>query len=229
VKISGLSEAPKKAVDIVSFLKTGDSKIDSAVKWLLGKSKKKVLSDGTVTYFFSGTLPRRMVETFVHAKGFWGWVDDSPTDAGMGWERPDEKGSFTFRHGNKKSTWRKVRFMADDYRVPAAKHKGESVEEARKKTFKAAKADVINYLKKEGWKVVDRNYQTGKPMKIPHATSPDGRVRLWFKAQSVYVSEGPYHEFKGARSSWVDIRSMSPAEFVADVEGSARKPVKHYW
>ena len=76
-------------------------------------------------------------------------------------------------------------------------------------TFQAARDAVLDYLKGEGWKVVGG-------LKIPHATSPDGEVRLWFKAQAVYYSKGSPHEFRMARSVHSDIRTMTPEKFVKD-------------
>ena len=126
--------------------------------------------------------------------------------------------------------------MGMDYAAYLVKHKitsfktEEAIEEAKRKTFKASRAAVLDYLKKQHWDLVLMN-RSMKPMKVPHATSPDGRIRLWFKTQAVYVTEAPkgHHELGDARSSWVDIRSMSPAEFIKDIEDSARKPVKSYW
>lgn len=95
--------------------------------------------------------------------------------------------------------------------------------EAARPTFKAAKARLLDYLVKQGWTV-----QTN--LKIPHATNPSGDLRLWFKGQSIHYSIGAdLKNFRSARSTFVDVRAMSPAEFVKDVEASARKPMKTYF
>jgi hypothetical protein len=135
LKKHGAKPAPKvesvleSASDAVSFFQTGHKKVDSAIRWLIGKSKKKVLSDGTVNYFFHGKLPVGMVRSIVRERGVWGWTKDAGSEWGCGWERPDGEGNFAFWHGAKKSTEGKVRFTADDYRVPAAAAKKESLDE----------------------------------------------------------------------------------------------------
>jgi hypothetical protein len=75
------------------------------------------------------------------------------------------------------------------------------------KTFPEARAEMLDGLAKKGWKVKGE-------LKIPHATSPDGDVRLWFKTQAVYFSLGKGHDFKNARtlSYDLDIRKMSPED-----------------
>ena len=81
-------------------------------------------------------------------------------------------------------------------------------------TFKQARYALLTYLREHGWTVSDA-------LKVPHATSPDGRYRLWFKPQAVYYTNaqevGPGrsgHTFGNARSLWVDIRETSPAHVV---------------
>jgi hypothetical protein len=61
------------------------------------------------------------------------------------------------------------------------------------KTYAKAKDDIMAYLDKKGWKVQ-------KGLKVPHATSPDGDLRLWFKGQSIHTSEGNNHSLGSARS-----------------------------
>jgi hypothetical protein len=84
-------------------------------------------------------------------------------------------------------------------------------------TFAAARNAVLDKLQKDGWKLSDRS------LKIPHATSPDGQVRLWFKSQAVYYTFGNAHSMNGARSLHSDLRTMSPEDFVKDAEKFARK------
>lgn len=73
------------------------------------------------------------------------------------------------------------------------------------KTYKQAQAEIVASLVLAGWKV-----NTG--LKVPHATSPDGRSRLWFKAQAIYLSQGSSHTLGDARSIHAgDIRSQSLA------------------
>lgn len=89
-----------------------------------------------------------------------------------------------------------------------------------KRTYPQARADLLNYLATTGWKVQPT-------LKIPHATSPDGEFRLWFKPQAIWFTdlknkEGFYgggkarHDFHDARtlSYDLDIRALTPEQFV---------------
>lgn len=90
------------------------------------------------------------------------------------------------------------------------------VQEAKRPTFQAAKAAVLSYLQREGWDV--------KPhLKVPHATAPDGELRLWFKSQAVYYSWGNKHTLGDARSLHTDIRDVTPEEFVKEADRLGRK------
>lgn len=88
--------------------------------------------------------------------------------------------------------------------------------EAKRPTFQAAKTAVLDYLQKQGWKV-------NPHLKVPHATSPDGELRLWFKAQAIYYSWGDKHTLGDARSLHTDIRDMTPEAFAAEAERLGRK------
>lgn len=76
-------------------------------------------------------------------------------------------------------------------------------------TYAQAQERHMEGLRALGWHVSTRNAVTGAPLKYPHASSPDGNARLWFKAQAVYVSSGDNHDFGKARSLWFDIRKES--------------------
>lgn len=89
--------------------------------------------------------------------------------------------------------------------------------EAAATTFQAARSAILDDLQRRGWKVVSG-------LKIPHATSPHGQLRLWFKAQAVYFTEDLNarsdrngHAFGHARtiSYDLDIRTLTPDEFYA--------------
>ena len=85
------------------------------------------------------------------------------------------------------------------------------------KTYPQAQRDILGNLRANGWDV-------SGPLKIPHATSPNGQLRLWFKPQAVWSTkikpgersqfEGT-HNFKDARtiSYSLDIRTRDPDEF----------------
>ncbi len=90
---------------------------------------------------------------------------------------------------------------------------------AKRPTFKAAKQAVMDHLEKQGWTVK-------RGLKVPHATSPDGDVKLWFKAQAIHHSH-PSAGFGAARSvhfeAMPDIRDMSPEDFVRNAVQFAKK------
>jgi septum formation topological specificity factor MinE len=80
-----------------------------------------------------------------------------------------------------------------------------------KRTFVQARQEIFVDLAKHGW--------PGKPdLKIPWFQSPDGKLRLWFKPQAVWVTtsgSGDHHVFRDARtlSYDLDIRKMNPSLF----------------
>lgn len=57
---------------------------------------------------------------------------------------------------------------------------------AAAKTYDEAKDALMFYLKAHDWKV------SAAGLKIPHATSPDGNVRLWFRPQAIYFTVGEH-------------------------------------
>jgi len=72
------------------------------------------------------------------------------------------------------------------------------------RTFKQAQAEILDVLQGKGWRLSLRS------LKIPHATSPDGWLRLWFKPQAIYYTAGS-HNFGDARSLHEDdIRTQAP-------------------
>ena len=85
------------------------------------------------------------------------------------------------------------------------------------RTFKQAKADIWHKLQLMGWTM------SATTIKVPHATSPSGRTRLWFKPQgihwtrtSAYGTGTHAHALGNARSSHADIRTFDKAEdFIA--------------
>jgi len=84
-------------------------------------------------------------------------------------------------------------------------------------TFQAAKNAVMANPEGQGWRV-------SGALKVPHATSPDGVVRLWFKPQAVWASvdqQGRSHTLGEARSVHSDIRAETPAGFAAGAVQSA--------
>jgi len=87
--------------------------------------------------------------------------------------------------------------------------------EAKRPTFKKARDEILKYLDSKGWDV--KTYGPSGTLKVPHATSRYMDVKLWFKTQAVYV--GSRHDkLNDARSMWVDIRDLTPEQFLHDVE-----------
>lgn len=80
------------------------------------------------------------------------------------------------------------------------------------KTFMEARNRLLDYLESKHWKLSSRT------LKIPYATSPDGKHRLWFKTQAVYLSSGGgRHDFGDARTvsyDTNDLKNMSPEQYV---------------
>lgn len=87
-------------------------------------------------------------------------------------------------------------------------------------TYLEARDDILAALRRAGWQVSPHT------LKTPHATSPNGRLRLWFLPQAVhYTTESRYgttigHARGDARSvSYeLDIRKLTPTEFIAQIE-----------
>jgi hypothetical protein len=90
--------------------------------------------------------------------------------------------------------------------------------------FDDSKKGHLDHLKSKGWDVKTIGPDM-KPMKVPHATSPSGKTRLYFKKQSVHVSQkgwkGAKHDLHNAHSMTDDHRTMNPEQLHAHVE-------KHY-
>lgn len=87
---------------------------------------------------------------------------------------------------------------------------------AQPRTYDSARRDILAVLRDAGWVVKS-------DLKVPHATSPDGELRLWFKAQAVYSTEGRHHEYGDARTFGgygLDIRQYDGPGFLALVERS---------
>lgn len=114
---------------------------------------------------------------------------------------------------------------ADTMRQLGIKPKPSPVKQRIKapKTYAKAQEDIMTGLRKNGWAVVPH-------LKIPHATSPQGDVRLWFKPQAIYMSYGPgLTNFGSARSTWsADYRGTPTEEMVKELERHAASVSKRY-
>ena len=74
-------------------------------------------------------------------------------------------------------------------------------------TFKQAHTRIVTTLRNAGW-------ASSPAWTVPYLTSPDGRVRLWFKAQAIYYSRGNSHSLSGARSLCDDPRGVGADQIV---------------
>lgn len=87
-----------------------------------------------------------------------------------------------------------------------------------RRTFAKAREELFDHLRREGWTVHLRDARTFKPLKVPYAIDPRGEHRLYFKAQVVYLGHaGSGASIQQARSVHVDIRDLSPSEFIEHV------------
>lgn len=86
----------------------------NAINWLISKSEYIVLEDGTVSFFFSGTLSAQMKRQIIQEAAQYrdGGVSSAYSADGetFGW-------SAIF--GARKSTQFSVRFTYNDYTIPA--------------------------------------------------------------------------------------------------------------
>lgn len=84
---------------------------------------------------------------------------------------------------------------------------------AKAKTYAQIHQEYKDLLKDKGWTL-------SGPLKIPYATSPSGKTRVWFKPQAVYLSVGlTAKDFGSARTlTYDDLKTVSPEEFYRMVE-----------
>lgn len=92
---------------------------------------------------------------------------------------------------------------------------------ATTQTYRAAQQAAMRELASRGWTASRPGLNT------PHMTSPDGRTRLWFKAQAIYRSHAApgrsgalAHSFHDARSltGGVDLRGYDGASLATALE-----------
>lgn len=75
-----------------------------------------------------------------------------------------------------------------------------------------------------------RNWMVSAALKTPHATSPDGTVRLWFKSQAVYMNDPGTdpRDFANTHSLSSDMREYkSVDDLLADVERRKQSHARH--
>lgn len=93
-----------------------------------------------------------------------------------------------------------------------------------KETFKEAAERIQRELVGYGWK----SSQPG--LKVMHFTSPDGQTRLWFKTQSIYMSNltprFKNHNLAGALSLHMDPRVSKAEQVVLRAEALTKARVE---
>lgn len=101
------------------------------------------------------------------------------------------------------------------YEVRGRKDTGEPPK--KKRTYLQARDDIWAALARDGWAM------SSPSLKLPHATSPNGLLRLWFKPQAVHYTinsanfaPGTRHVATDARAIAydLDIRTLTPSEFL---------------
>jgi hypothetical protein len=90
-----------------------------------------------------------------------------------------------------------------------------STRRGKQPTYLEARDDIMGALNRSGWRLSPAG------LRLPHATSNNGVLRLWFKPQAVHytTSASGRHEPGNARSiSYdLDIRKITPTEFIDQV------------
>lgn len=95
----------------------------------------------------------------------------------------------------------------------------------KRPTFARQRETLLKAFADFGWEVTERDYRTGRPLKVPHATNPEGDIRLWFKPQSVYyahITGQARFDLGSARSIESDIRTTNAEILKAQAERWAK-------
>lgn len=87
-------------------------------------------------------------------------------------------------------------------------------------TYDEAKRTLLADLRSRGWAV-------SGPLKVPHATAPDGCVRFWFKPQAVHFTVGRgLHTLGEARCVSYDLDTRKTT--ADDLAGIAERLARQY-
>jgi hypothetical protein len=79
-------------------------------------------------------------------------------------------------------------------------------------TYEEKMGEFMEALKKEGWSV--KTSHNLKALKIPHATSPDGKMRLWFKARAVHYGPASSDIGDAHTLTYEDLKGYSVSAFM---------------
>ena len=113
-------------------------------------------------------------------------------------------------------------FIRDWSKIRHGEGRTWQLNEASARRFADVRAMLLDGLQAHGWSVA-RN------LKVPHATSPDGQTRLWFKTQAIYMNDvgTDPRQFANAHSLAYDMREyQSVDELLAEHQDGHRSRSK---
>jgi len=82
-------------------------------------------------------------------------------------------------------------------------------------TYKQARLRLFTALREKGWTVITFSTRTMKDLVEPYCDVPGTGYRLWFTTQAVHYGKNRLE----ARSTFIDIRAVTPEQFVKLVGG----------
>lgn len=88
----------------------------NAINWIIKKAQTQTLEDGTIEYFFSGTIPANMKKQIINASTASRFHNNTTTYSDSG-----DVYSWAAVFGTHKNTQYNIRFSYSDYTVPANK------------------------------------------------------------------------------------------------------------
>jgi hypothetical protein len=138
----------------------------------------------------------------------------APQSASSGFESVQAglpRATAAFEKSEREYTPQKIAPSRGSVRSAAGVAKKIHEKKAKLPTFAKQRTNILAELRKAGWNVTDG-------LKVPHATSPDGRARYWFKTQAIYAegrSDKSSFNLGDAHSFMSDMREKLPTEVAA--------------